>query len=264
MAKDKKKGKAKKGSGLSPKIYGGLSKKRMAQKSATNRCVVKAGDTVTVQFLEVPDDMKEFDQHQFRDRNRWFYVPCAGKNCPLCDDEDPDVAKVNYRFICNVWNFKTKRVEILEGPKTLAGRIQFRWERKKKSFLKRTYDVSKFDTQPVEWDCDSGDEDALPAAKVAKLKKFDLEDDITQSMARYFDSESLPSKGSKTALDDDDDDDYEDDDDEDTEYDEDDLDDMSNKEVRKIAKSMGIRTKDSDGDPISKSKLIKRIIKKQG
>lgn len=255
MAKTKKK----KGRGdgdLAPVIYKGLSDKRMAKGSATNRCRVDKGKTVTVQFLNAPDDMREFDQHQFQDGGKWQYVPCIGKDCPLCDDDDDQVSRTHYRFICNVWNFSTKRVEILEGPKTLAGRIKYRWKKRKDSFLKRTYDVSKFDTQPVEWDVESADDNALPSSKRKGLKLYDLDKDIKESLQRWFGDNTPEPKTSKTALDDDD---YEEDD----EYDEDDLDEMKWSEVAKIAKGLKIKTKDDDGDKIPKAKLIKRILKKQ-
>lgn len=256
MADKKRKGSK---GGLSPQVYGGLSKARTQRGSMTNRCKVKEGETVTVQFLEIPKKMLEFDQHQFRDRGKWNYVPCAGEGCPLCEDEDSEVSKINYRFVCNVYNKGTKKVEILEGPKTLAGRIRQRYgtdKKKQKRFPHKMFEVSKLPTEgAVEWDVESSDETPLKESKLEALKPYDLLASVTESMERYFGS--VPKKGSKTALDDDD---YE----EDEEYDEDDLDEMDPKAVRKIAKSLGIKTVDSEGEKRPKAKLIKLIIKKQG
>lgn len=258
----KKKGK---GGGLTPRVYGGLSKARTTRGVMTDRFRIKNGESGTVMFLEIPKDMKEFDQHQFRDRGKWNYVPCAGDDCPLCEDEDSDVAKVHYRFVCNVYNLGTKKCEILEGPKTLAGRIRQRYgtdKKKQKRFLKKTFEISKLDGETVEWDVETSDEDPVSEKVLANLKKHDLMADITGSMERYF-GNKLPKKGSKTALDDDDYDE-DDEDDEDTEYDEDDLEEMDLSEVRKIAKSLKIKTVDAEGDKRSKAKLIKLIIKAQG
>lgn len=268
MAK-KDKGKPK-GKGLTPQVFSGLNRKRMAKGTGGNRCQVPQGTTVTVMILDTPDEMMEFNQHQFRDGGKWNYVPCAGDNCPLCQDDDEDVRKIHYRFITNVYNMASKQVEILEGPKSLSGRIMQRYDsifkKKKKvskanaAFLAKVYDISKLKTTPVEWDVETADDDRLSESKYEKLKKFDLKKDIEASMERYF-GDGVPAGGSKTALDDDDeeDEDYEED-----EYDEDDLEEMDRAAVVKIAKGLGIKSKDSEGEKRSKDKLIKLIIKKQG
>lgn len=261
--KTKKKEKAKpSGKGLSPTIWKGLSKKRYTKGSATNRCKIDTGSTVTVQFIDDPSTMTEFVQHQFRDGGKWNYVPCAGDDCPLCEDDDPDVSKQNYRFLANVYNLATKQVEILEGPKTLAGRIAFRWgnkgKRSKKLFPNRTWDITKFDTQPVSYDVERGDDSPLKLDRIAAMKPYDLEADVTESLRRYY-GDDMPAKGGKTAMDDDaEDEDYEED-----EYEKEDLEEMERSEIRKIARAYGIKTK-RNGEPVPKSKLIKAILREQG
>lgn len=257
MAKKELKSKRGKGGGLSAKTYSGLSKKRMEKSGSGTNLRIKKGESATVQFLEVPKNMLEFDQHQFQDKGKYNYVPCAGDDCPLCEDDDEQVSNVKYRFICNVWDFGSGKVKTLEGPKTLAGRIRARYDRKKDRFLKRTFDVSLYDTEPSEWDVEGSDEDPLPTSKTKELKRHDLQKTINDSLQRYF-GNALPSKGSKSALDDDDEDFEED------EYDEDDLDEMEPSEVKKIAKSLGIKTVNKEGDKRSKAQLIKLILKKQG
>lgn len=257
--KDKSKG-GKKSGGLTVRTFGGLSKERYAKKgTGGDRVVIKQGDTVTVQFVAPitdSDAWKEIEQHQFQDNNRWNYVPCLGDNCPLCEDEDNDVRKTHYRFFTNVYDFKQKKVAILEGPKDLSGRIAFRYEKRKKTFLDRTWDVSKMATTPVSYDVEAGDEDPV-RIKTAKL--IDLDAYILSEATRYF-GEDMPtgkSKG-KSALDDDDEDA------EDDEYDEDDLEEMSTKEIKSIARNMKIKLVNPKTDePRSKSTLIKLILKKQ-
>lgn len=254
MAKKDKK----KSGGFKPKIYQGLNDKRMAKGQGGHRLVLKQGDTATVQFCTPISEFREFDVHQFQDRNRWNYVPCAGDDCPLCDDDDPDVSKTHYRFCCNIYSKKEKKVLIMEGPKDLSGRIALRFKNAKKKFTKKLYDVSKLKTTPVSYDVESADGRPVD---VSELKLHDLDEYITGEMERYFgDSTPKPSKKSgKSALDDDDDDDDGDDD----EYTLDELLDMEKSEVKRIAKSMGIKLNDKDGEKRSQKQLAKLIVKKQ-
>lgn len=255
----KRKGPKSGGGGLKPTIYRGLNDKRMAKGSNTPRLILKQGDTASVQFLTSIKEFREYDMHQFQERNRWQYVPCAGDGCPLCEDEDPDVSKVSYRFCCNVWVPKEKKALVLEGPKDLSGRIALRFKGNKKKFTRRIYDVSKLKTTPVSYDVERSDGRTIDPDSVELI---DLDKFITDEMERYFgDSTPKPSKRGRSSLDDDDDDD---DDGDDDEYDEDELDDMELSEVKSIAKSLGIKPVDKDGNKRKKSALIRLILKKQG
>lgn len=256
----KTKSKSKKGGGgLSVRTFGGLNKKRYTKKSGGGDRVQfdEKKPTVCLQFVAPIDDADwwvEIEQHVFREDGKWNYVPCLGEGCPLCEDEDSDVSKTSYRFFTCVWNFKTKRYEILEGPKDMSGRIAFRYEKKKKSFLSRTWDVTRMDTTPVSYDVESGDKAAI---KIDKKKLIDVGKYIDAAAKRYFGDDMPTGKTPKrSALDDDD---Y----DEDDEYDEDELLEMDKGEVKDIAKSLGIKLKDKDDEPRSKKTLIKLILKRQ-
>lgn len=264
--KDKKKKKGS-GSGFSPRIYQGLNDKRMAKGSGGDRLVIQQGETKTVQFPTSIKDFREFDIHQFQEKGKWNYIPCAGDDCPLCDDDDDDVRKTHYRFCCNVYSRKDKKVLILEGPKDLSGRIAMRAKSANKGKLKKIgkfnrklYDVSKLKTTPVSYDVESADGKALSLDDLAELKLHDLDKYIVGEMERYFGDGMPTSKSGKSALDDDDDDD---DDADDDEYDMDELMDMKTSEVKRIAKSMKISLTDSDDEDRSKKQLAKLIIKKQ-
>lgn len=260
--------------GLNPAIYSGLNKKRMQKGTGSNRTIFEKGKSVTGQLLDAPGDMREFDQHVFRDGGKWCYVPCAGSDCPLCEDDDRDVSKTSYKFIANFYNHKTKKVEVIGGPKDLAGRISMRWEAiykkqfsklksKKKAakkanelFLAKVWDITQLDRDIVAYDVESSDEDAV-RLDPKKHKRHDLDQYVADEMKRYF-GDDMPKGGSKSALDDDDDDA------EDDEYDRDDLEEMSPKEVKRVAKSLGIKTVNPKNDePRSTSTLIKLILKSQ-
>lgn len=250
--------------GLTVRTFGGLNKKRYAKKAGggADRVVLQQGQTGTFQFVADIDDAsqwKEIEQHQFQDGGKWNYVPCLGDNCPLCEDDDADVKKSHYRFFTTVWDFKEKKYAVLEGPKDLSGRIAFRRERaektKKGKFLKTTWDISKMSTTPVSYDVERGDEEAI---KIDPKKLINLDQYIISAAKRYF-GDDLPSDGgkAKSALDDDE---YDEDEDE---YDADDLEEMSPPEIKRIAKSLGVKLTDKDGNKRSKRALIKLILKKQ-
>ena len=158
--KDKSKGAPKRFKGkatLAPQIHGGLNEDRMKSGGGkfAERVEVKTGGMKRVQFLTDPSDPNgfvEIDQHQFKANNRWNYIACGGKGCPMCKDDDPEVAKINYRFFAVVWDFSKKKVAILEGPKTLSQKIFKRWKSNKRKFTSTVYEVSKEAGPPVQWD----------------------------------------------------------------------------------------------------------------
>lgn len=238
--------KSKKDKGLNPKLYNkGLSKKRMAKGSAGNRLRIKQGETAPVMFLETPEDMQEFDQHQFRDGNNWQYVPCAGEECPLCDDEDGDRSNTRYRFCCNVYSLKERRVLILEGPKDLSSRIMFRYERSPEKFMKRVFDITMMDTQPVSYSVDRADEDPVRTTDLKK-KRHDKSKYIREQMERFY-GEKMPNRSSL------------DDDDEDSDsFTKSELMEMDKKELKSVAKEFGIKTADR-----TRKEIVKRILKAQ-
>lgn len=185
--KDKSKGAPKRFKGkatLSPQIHGGLSEDRMKSGGGkfAERVEVKTGGLARVQFLTDPSDPNgfvEIDQHQFKANGRWNYIACGGKGCPMCKDDDPDVAKINYRFFAVVYDFSKKKVAILEGPKTLSQKIFKAWKRNKKKFTSTVYEVSKEAGPPVQWDIN------MIGKKPTSTKDLDLID-IRKNIVEQF------------------------------------------------------------------------------
>jgi hypothetical protein len=278
---------ARKERGLSAKTFSGLSEKRMESKGGGgNPNAVrfpKEGGTIPVQFLQTPKEMKEFDQHQWKEDGRWYYVPCAGDDCPICDDEDSTKSKKNYRFVCNVYNLKERKVQVLEGSKTVASLIAYRYKRKPAVFLKRVYDITKFNTQPVTYNFELAEEATV---RVSGLKLIDLDDYIDNALQAYLKNEggAATKKSKRSALDDDeweDEDELDDEDEEESdeeEEDEEDLDDdetddeeepdedeMMDKEtwpwsdLKDYAKENGIKKTYT-----KRSELVQAILKKRG
>lgn len=268
----------KKGSsgGLSPKAAKGLNKKKISRRRGGNfkRLVIEKGDYKAVQFLNDPTEMFEYEQHVWREKGQWYFVPCLDDFfdtkglCPLCEDDEKEVARTSYQFAANVWSFKDKAVKILTGGQDLAGRIMFRWEKKKSLFLKRTWDIRKNDTKPVTMDIDVGDKSALKST--SKLELFDLAQYVLEEAERYYGDDMPTMKGKKkktpkrTALDDYDEDD---DDESEDEYDKETLLDKEEtplKELKRIAsEEFGIKLVDKAGDKRDRETLVRLIMKRQ-
>jgi hypothetical protein len=255
--------KAKSSKGLTVKTFKGLNKKRMESRgTGGKRVIMRKGDTIVVQFLQEPPEFLEFEQHVWQEDNQWHYVPCADDGCPLCEHEDGDISKTSYRFVANVYNVKEKRVQILDGPKDLAGRIYAKYERKPALFKRRVYDVTKLPTNPVSYDVDIAEEDAV---NTKRLELLDLNEALVDELKRYYGDDLTSVTSGATALDDDDDEDDEDDfdDDEDEGPDVDEMGEMSPKQLKAYAKEVGLSSSKISAAGNRKA-LIKAIVKKRG
>lgn len=252
-----------------PVMFGGLSE-RMESKGGGGSFSLKFeyGKAQPVQFLGEPNDpaaFYEFEQHQFN-AGGWKYVPCLGKGCPLCDDEDSEVSKTHYRFIASVYSFSDKEVRVMEGPKTLAQRIAFRWancQKKNQNFRRKTYEVTKMKTTPVSYDVEASDD---PAISTRSLTLPDLEEYIKDAANRFFGDtdqrgagQDKPRGASRrgSSLDaDDEDDDVEDEDEPHTRSE---LSEMSSRELKDLARSLRI----NPSKFTSRSEIIRAIMKKE-
>lgn len=212
--------------GLTPKTFKGLNQKRMEQAGRGQGKRVRFSDnepTVTLQFMQTPDDFMEFQVHFFQEDGRWNVVPCAGKDdCPLCEAEDDKISGTSYRFAANVLNLKTGKVQVLEGPQALALRIFSRYKRAPSKFLKRVYDVSKLPTKPVNYDMEVAEEDAV---STRGKKLFDLEEYLVEEMKAYYGDDLDITPGSLSDDDEDEGDEDVDEEEEDDEEDDDEEDD---------------------------------------
>lgn len=202
--------------GFSVKTFKGMTKKSVEQQSGgfSRRVPLRKNETVPIQFLEGPEDCTEFEVHAWQEDGSWAFVPCAGSEaCPLCHSDSDKIRRTSYRFLLNAFNLEAKEVQILEGPRTLANAIFYRFQRKPGAFLKRTFEVTRFGTSPVTYNFELGED---PVVKTEKLKLIDHDDYLIEEMKRYYGDE-LPEPGATSLDDDEDDDDIADDDDDDDE-----------------------------------------------
>lgn len=188
-----------------PVVSRGMNKKDLAQGAGFgDTAYIKKGDTIPVQFFQDPDSFLVYREHQWEEDRKWFFVPCIGDGCVLCDDESNDKAKTSYQWAAQVYNLKEKKVQVLKGGKDLGNRIMFRYERKPTMFVKRVLEITKFATSPITHQVDVGEDKPLD---LSKKKPIDLEEWRQKQLKAYYGDE-IP-----TADDlDDDDDDFEDDD----------------------------------------------------
>ena len=253
--------------GLTVQTFNGLNKSRMEKKSSGfgSRLQLKPGETTGVQFLSKPEDFTEFETHSWSDGSRWNFVPCAGDECPLCMDEDSDKRKKSYRFACLVYSFRDKAVKVLEGPKDLAGRIFFRYERKPAMFTKRTYEITKLATTPVSYDFAVGEDDLMSAVTLKTASAKVSVDEYLELELKAFYGNDLPVADKSSLVSDPDDDEDEidlDDDEDETEedavevsYSLGDLRKMKIAQLRTIAEELDIDIEDLD-----KTDLIEAIV----
>jgi len=220
---------------------------------------LKPGETCTVQFLSKPEDFTEFETHSWSDGSRWNFVPCAGDECPLCQDEDSDKRKKSYRFACLVYSFRDKAVKVLEGPKDLAGRIFFRYERKPTMFTKRTYEITKLATTPVSYDFAVGEDDLVSAATLKKAsEKVSVDEYLELELKAFYGNELPEASGKGLAEEPDEDEDEDEDEDDETEevsYSLGDLRKMKIAKLTEIAEELDI-----DVDDMDKTDIIEAIV----
>lgn len=244
--------------GLQPRMFSGLNQKRMAQKSGGGGNRVQFGDetpTNTLQFLDTPEEMREYYIHAFQEDGRWHFVPCAGQDeCPLCDSESERVRQISYRFACNVLDLKTGQVKILEGPKTLASLIFYKYKRKPAVFLKRVFDVTRFPTRPVTFNFELAEEDAV---STRGKKKIDLDEYVLGEMKSYY-GDDLTLTPADLSDDSDDEDDEDDDELDEDEFTESILKKKSVGDLKELAEELEV-----DPVPKTKPKLIAAILAAQ-
>lgn len=219
--------------------------------------VLKDKGIVPLQFTKPIEDFVEYYTHSWQESGTWNFVPCLGDNCPLCVDEDSDRRKTRYTFCTIVYNLKEKKYQYLTGPKTMAGIIALRFERKPGLFLKRTWDFAQLPTTPVSYDIQVGEDDPVridsKKAAALNIEKY-LEDE-----AKRFYGDNLPDSASALDEGDEDEDDIEDDEEEEEEtYTLKDLKGMRVSKLKEIADEL-----DVDADGLSKTELVEAIVEAQ-
>lgn len=166
-------------------------KKSLKSKGGKTR-TIPSEDSITVRFLDEPEDFYGFYQHWFKDGPK----PCVEGDCAGCNDDNPDVRRKAFRYLANAYVIDDQKVQPVELPKSLVEQLVAYFE-KKGTLLDRDYELSKTGSGMTDTKYMASPESPMKM-NISRFKKLDL-DKVLSSM-----------------LDDDDEDD-EDDEDEDDE-----------------------------------------------
>lgn len=167
-------------------INRGMTKSKIQTRASGIFFWLRKGEVKPIQFLETPEQFVEYYVHQFQDEeDRWRYIPCLVKRCPLCREEG-EAGKRRYRFATNVWNVLERKVQILEGGTQLGALILQRYERRPSSFLDRIFDLGKLGRTPVMYDLVPTEDRGLDESKRRQLKLHDVESYIQDQAIQYY------------------------------------------------------------------------------
>jgi len=164
--------------------------KRSLKSKAGKTRTIPSEDSITVRFLEEPEDFYGYYQHWFKTGPK----PCVEGDCEGCNDDDPEIRRKSFRYLANAYVVDDQKVQPIELPKSLVEQLVAYFE-KKGTLLDRDYDLSKSgsgmnDTKYL------ASPDSPSKMNLSRFKKLDL------------------SKILASMLDDDDDEDDDDEDDE--------------------------------------------------
>ena len=99
---------------------------------------IPANGSLTVRFLDEPQDFNGYYQHWFKDGPR----PCVEDDCEGCADDDPEVRRKSFRYLANAYVVDDQKVEPVELPKSLVEQLVTYYE-KKATLLDRDYELTR-------------------------------------------------------------------------------------------------------------------------
>lgn len=208
-------------------LKGGLSEKSVKSRQGgggnPNQVRLTKQEAQLVQFYTAIDDktgFKEFEQHIWQEGNRWIFVPCGGKKCVVCHDEDEGKAKTSWGFAAQVYHHGQKKAMILTQGTTLANGLIFKYKQKGSRFTRVVWEITNLGTKPASFDVSQSESKAINLGSHPPL-------DIIQYTKEEYDKFIASHGGSSgpSSLEDDDDDDEDEMDDDEDEMDDEDEDD---------------------------------------
>lgn len=267
-----------KSSSLANIFKGGIDEKALQQRanasrSSGDRLGIAKGETKLVQFYgetSNEDYWLEFPQHVWKSNGKWNFIPCIGPDngCARCASDEEGAEKTSPGFIAAVWSFKDKGPKVLTGPMGLLTRIVYRYRRASDRFLRRTWEITRLNTEKTDYDVSQGEDRPI---NLSNHEAIDLRKWLITEYEKYAAtvSKAKKSRGPSTL------DDYDDEEDEDEEIEDDSEeedgpteDDLMDKEeyplseLKKYAKEVGVKITPE----ISKNRItiVKKIIRARG
>lgn len=111
--------------------------KSLKSKGNPNVRVISAENSLTVRFLEDPEDWHGYHEHYY-DGN---YMPCAD-GCPACASDDPDEKRRTFKYLANAYVVDDQKVRAVKLPKSLV-EILAAYKKKYGTLLDRDYELSR-------------------------------------------------------------------------------------------------------------------------
>lgn len=112
-------------------------KQSLKSKAGKTR-TIPSEDSITVRFLDEPEDFYGYYQHWFKTGPK----PCVEGDCEGCNDDDPEIRRKSFRYLANAYVVDDQKVQPVELPKSLVEQLVGYFE-KKGTLLDRDYDLSK-------------------------------------------------------------------------------------------------------------------------
>lgn len=114
-------------------------KKSLKGGAQANVRTIPSNDSLTVRFLENPEEWHGYYEHWLKDGPR----PCVTDDCDGCNSDDEDERRKNFRYLANAFIVDDQKVRALKMPKTLVEQLVNFHKKYKGTLLDRDYELSK-------------------------------------------------------------------------------------------------------------------------
>jgi hypothetical protein len=189
------------------------------KKSGTaNVKTIPGEDSLTVRFLDEPEDFHGFYQHWM---SKGGPIPCTTDECAGCESDDPEEQRKSFRYLANAYIVDDQKVWALLMPKSLVEMLMNFHKKYKGTLLDRDYELSRTGSGKEGTKYMAAPEERHPM-KLSRFdsKKFDLskvlqnmlgddDDDDDEEDEPVRKKKTGPKKSRSAPWDDDDDDDDE-------------------------------------------------------
>lgn len=123
-------------------------KKSLKGGGQANVKTISAEDSLTVRFLDEPEDWHGYYEHWLSDGPK----PCVTDECEGCESDDPDEKRRSFKYLANAYVVDDQKVWALKMPKSLVEILMNFYQKYRGTLLDRDYELSRtgsgqFDTK---------------------------------------------------------------------------------------------------------------------
>jgi hypothetical protein len=148
---------------------------------------VPSEDSLTVRFLDEPEDWYGYYEHYVNGS----YQPCVSDDCEGCNSNDPNEQRKNFRYLANGYVVDDQKVRAIKMPKSLVEQLVGYYE-KKGTIMDRDYELSRTGSGQMDTKYMASPESPV-AMKLSRFEKqkFDLAD-VLDSLIGVADDDDEP------------------------------------------------------------------------